>query len=193
MWQKETPLGNGASEVEMIRDVVAGRHSPTLFLCVPGDGQLGDHAIAMMMKIGAGMITRTQDVGDLLLMNVNGLPLLVLEAAALKEAPVALEHGVVKSRLFVEKIVVFFVVLNRVRRRGSRERARHGNTLVGVGDFPVTACARLLPDIAFGVTWLGGGERRRLGCQNLVEKVPEAPLKTPGWRTRRRQFRSGLC
>ena len=113
------------------------------------------------------MITGTQDVGDLLLMNVNGLALFVLEAAALKKAPVTLEHGEIKAGLFVEKTVVFFVVLDRVRRDGPGERACHGNTAVGVGDLPVTTTARLLPDIAFGVTRLGSGERRRLRGRTL--------------------------
>ena len=100
-------------------------------------------------------------------MNVNGLALFVLEAAALKIASVALKHGEIKAGLLVEKTVVFSVVLDRVRRGGPGERACHCHTAVGVGDLPVTTGARLLPDIAFGVTRLGSGERRRLRGRTL--------------------------
>src|SRR5262247_3315609 len=75
-------LRNRTTEVEMRFGVVSRRHIPALLLAVPGDRQLRDHAIRMMVKIGAGVVSGTNHITDLLFVNIDG-PLFLIQKITL--------------------------------------------------------------------------------------------------------------
>ncbi len=124
---EQAAMVNFPSEVVMARLVVAGTHSPALFLRIPGDGKLGERARRGQMQVAARMLARANNIRHFLLKRVFFTDLRAELIAALEEFPVAAEHAVIAIGGGVKELVLTGVVLDDVGFGGAVQRSGHGH------------------------------------------------------------------